>query len=456
MKTGDTAPTSGTAPKPPSTPRPPKDPSNAGRRRLGQRSAAQALPGTEGAKAGGEGEKTDTEPKPAEPPARPEGEGTPDAPKEVVPGEGAPGGGAPGAGEANPGDGVRDPVSRAAVEGFDLDALGDGEDGLSFTDSDDVGMENVKPKILIAGDSGAGKTHFASSADGVCVCLVEPQGFATIKATGRSVLVPGRKGKDGTPRITTADELRAFMRMATSGRLKAAGVRIIVFDSGTEIQQLFIDEILRSKKVPAPAQGGKGPGQPPAKGPPAKGQAPAGKAGAKPDGKAKGPAPEMTQADWGVLASKMRLFLRMVRDLDYIIVMLALTIVIEDEEGGVKIRRVYPNFQGATRQSISAYFNIVGYLYKVALDQAGKVKRYVLVDADERFHTKSFGPVAGIVEADLEAWLTAIADGTELGQAAGAKLPGAARRRLGGRSAAQATPPEADAETDDEEVEEEF
>lgn len=222
-------------------------------------------------------------------------------------------------------------------------------------------------KILIYGDSGAGKTHFASACEGVLVVSCEPQGRATIRSANPKALV--------YPCKTFAD-VRAAIGLALKGSLP--GVRVLVMDSITEIQQMMMDEIVGAK-APKPA--------------------------AK-DGKptTKGPPPEMTKADWGTLAVKMRNFLRTLRDLPFHVVLLALCEPVVEENTG--IRRLYPKLSGSMQTALPAYVNVVGYLYKL-----GEGQRAVLVDGPDQFLTKSFGPLQGIVRADLRAWIASLEGG---------------------------------------------
>lgn len=322
------------------------------------------------------------------------------------------------------------PTTRIAADGFDLSGLGDC--GLDFVVNEDVPLSDTKPKILVYGDSGAGKTHFATNYDGVAVALVEPQGFATIRRVGRKVLVPSFVPKDPTkkaltPRLKTMEHLRQFVTLASSGRLAAAGVKILVFDSLTEIQQLMIDEIM----APAKAEHAKK----------AKERAEQGKTAT----------PEMQKQDWGTLATMMRNFLRTIRDLPYIVVVLALTK--PNEEEGTGVRRIYPNLSGSAQDNCPAYFNIVGFLYKSDAG-AGKVRRLILVDGDERYYTKSYGPITGIVEADLGAWIKALdGDAAATVKAEGARVPGAKRRTLARGTTTAPVAPETPAggETEEEE-----
>lgn len=334
---------------------------------------------------------------------------------------------------------VSNPVAAAAATGFNLAEIGDDSE-LDFGLSD-VDPAKLKLKILLYGDTGAGKTHFSADADGVAVALVEPQGFATIASLKRKVLVPGKKGRAGTPCLRTMDDLREFVKAAASGRLAKAGVTTLVFDGITEIQQMMIDEIQRGKRRAALTVKTEGSTKK------TKAVETEAKPDAKPDAKTKGPAPEMTQADWGTLATMLRNFLRTIRDLPYHVIVTALSQTSEDEVNGVKIRRLSPMLSGSTRATIGQYFNIIGLIYKI--EESGTIRRVVAVDADERYMTKSYGAIVGIVDANLALWLELLAGGDGTAAAAGARLPGQVKRRLGGTKTTKTEETEEEEEEDE-------
>lgn len=231
----------------------------------------------------------------------------------------------------------------------------------------EVASSSMHIKALVYGQSGVGKTHFASKASGVAVCLVESQGFATIRDNHPHALVPG----DGDqPGLSNMAGVREFVKLAKRGVLAEAGVKTLVFDSVTEIQQLMMDEIRDSKS------------------------------------KNRG---VFTKSDWGTLATKMRAFLRLIRDLPYHVIVLGLADHFYDEESGRRI--ISPLVKGSISKEIAGYFNIVGYAYKRQDDNAeGGVGRYILTDGDDRYTAKPFGAIAGVVQPDFDLWLAVIAD----------------------------------------------
>ena len=299
------------------------------------------------------------------------------------------------------------------TEGMASKLAGLGVEGLAFTPAETVDLSAMKIMALLYGDSGAGKTHFAAMADDVVVALVDTQGFATIRSANPAAVVVGNpdKAMQGQPRLQNMGQVREFFRAAAAGKLVQAGVKTLVIDHITELQQLMIDEILAEKRARTapPAQQTKGK---------VAGQANPAPAPAAPQ--PKGPAPEMTKADWGVLATKMRNFLRMLRGLPHHVIVLALAESTQDE--ATQRRLLFPKLSGSAGASLPSYFNIVGYIYKTTID--GQVQRVVLLDGDDRFYTKSYGPLHGIVQADVRLWQRLLAGEDGVAHAQGALPPG--------------------------------
>jgi len=303
------------------------------------------------------------------------------------------------------------------------DAL-DGITGLSFSRAGDVDTSEMNYMILIYGDSGAGKTHLASSCDDVIVALLEPQGFATVRTANPSAIVAGDADVSikGKPRwLKTMQQVRDFFQAAASGRFIKAGIKTIVLDSATELQQMFIDEIVAEKKRRV---------QPTAA--PVAGRTVGQKAApvAAPE-QVKGPAPEMTKQDWGTMAVKWRNFMRMLRGLPYNVVVLALSEPTQDEETGRRF--MFPKLSGSSKAALPSFFNLCLYIYKARVE--GEIVRLCLADADDKFYTKSFGPINGIVKADLREWFTALAGAEADLHVEGARPPGASGS--GGRTIAR-------------------
>jgi hypothetical protein len=218
--------------------------------------------------------------------------------------------------------------------------------------------------ILIYGDPGAGKTHIASTAEAPVVLLTESNGRDTIRRANPDALVFVAE---------SADAVRRFMRAGLGGEFKAAGRRTAVFDSITEVQRLFQDEILAKK--PADAR-------------------------------------TMELQDWGLLTERMRGFCRTLRSLPLDVVATALAEhTVEDAKGAIWSK---PAFSGRKLASeVAQYFNAVGYAYKREVragseaEEVDRSKRHAIdFDPDRRVLSKSHSVLSGIVSgcslADLQ------------------------------------------------------
>lgn len=244
------------------------------------------------------------------------------------------------------------------------------EFSLVLTKAGTVDRGRIRLKALVYGMSGAGKTHFASGASDVAVCLVEAQGFATIRDNHPDAIVLGEPDEDGVPVLTSMEQVREFCLMAKRGVLAEAGIRTLVFDSITEIQQLLVAEILRGKSKNRDV---------------------------------------LSKRDYGTLGTKMRAFLRLIRDLPYNVICLGLADWYYDEESDR--RMLSPLLKGSISKEVAGYFNVVGYAYKRQDENSeSKVEHYILVDGDDRYLTKPFGGLRGVVSPDFDLWLEVAAD----------------------------------------------
>jgi len=249
--------------------------------------------------------------------------------------------------------------------------------------------EAMQLKVLAYGKSGVGKTHFASQAKNVAVCLVERQGFATISKNSPHAIVPSNQeepedGSEVIPYINSMDGVREFLKLAVRGTFAESGITTLVFDSITEIQQLLMVEILDSKSKNKST---------------------------------------FTKADWGRLGSKMRAFLRMVRDLPYHVIVLSLADWVDGDDG----RIMSPLVKGSISKDIAGYFNLVVYCYK-RQDEDGEdaVQHYALADGDDRYTTKPYGGLSGVLVSDFDLWLQVAMDDEDkpLATVEGAPMPG--------------------------------
>lgn len=228
-------------------------------------------------------------------------------------------------------------------------------------------------KIMIFGDSGAGKTWAMSTAGSdLAVLVLERNAIATIKAANPDAQIFYTNNIDG---------VREFMGAAAKGDLAKQGIKRIGIDGLTEIQQLFKDEILAGK--------------------------------GDEDGRNKSDESDksMTMKDWGTLTDKMRRFLRMMRDVRLPIVATALAEHVSDDKGVVYA--VQPAVQGRKlANEMAQYFNVVGYCFKrKKTNEAGEEVVYhrTMVNGPSMYTVKPCPGLTNILEPNIAAWYDAIA-----------------------------------------------
>ncbi|MBU6287640.1 MAG: AAA family ATPase [Chloroflexi bacterium] len=230
---------------------------------------------------------------------------------------------------------------------------------LSFQRGREVKRGDLWFKILLHGDSGAGKTWLASTAPNCVVLLTERNGEQSIRMANPDARYAI---------VNTAQEVREFLSLAQKGELgtKDEPVETLVLDGLTEIQRLLKDEMQSQK------------------------------------------GDEFSIRDWGELTEKMRRLLRLLRDLPYNVVCTALTE--HDTEGDV--RHAFPSFQGKKLYSeVMQYFNVVGYVYKAAPDKAGDAVRHVaMFDGPARIACKNQHPLRGVRPGPVSGWISELRD----------------------------------------------
>lgn len=226
---------------------------------------------------------------------------------------------------------------------------------MQFKRGRDERTEELFYKILLYGESGAGKTWLAAtSGPGTIVVLTERNGEQSVRLANpdaRYVVVG------------TIGEVREILRAAQADLLSSEEdpVTTIVFDGLTEIQRLFKDEMLAIKKSNGEAE------------------------------------PTMSVADWGDLTEAMRRFLRFIRDLPVNVVCTALA---ESEMEG-ETRHVFPAFQGKKLYSeVMQFFNAVGYVYR-----KGPEEHVAMFDGPSRFSCKPSFPLRGTRPGPVVDWL---------------------------------------------------
>ena len=217
-------------------------------------------------------------------------------------------------------------------------------------------------KVLIHGDTGAGKTRIGCTAPKPVILLTESNGLMTVQEANPDAIVV---------ECENLDDARAFIMAAADGTLaEQTGCETIVFDSLTELQRMIHDEIMSRK-----------------------------------EGKPGAPA-RMEIRDWGTLADTMRKMVRQIRNLPFNVVAIALTNHEVDESSGT--RYSLPAFQGRkTPNEIAQYFSAVGYAFREQVVENDKqvVRHRVLFRGPNNYMVKPVGGLAAVEEPDVGTWI---------------------------------------------------
>ena len=258
-------------------------------------------------------------------------------------------------------------------------------------------MDTVMLKLLLYGDSGAGKTWCSSTAPNPCYLLTEPNGLPTIRAANPGAfVVQADEGNGGM------DKVRAFIRAAKDGTLaKETGCETVVLDSLNELQRMLRDEIMDAKR------------------------------GSPQEGK-------FMLQDWGTLTDRMRGLVRAFRDLPFHII--GITHASADNDEATQTRYIQPAFQGKSLPNeIAGYFSAVGFMYRDReKGEDGKVttSHRVLLEGPPSVLCKGLPGLSAIEEPNLQNWLVKLEQyqgGTEPAPVVEAEDPTAPKKRRGRR-----------------------
>lgn len=241
---------------------------------------------------------------------------------------------------------------------------------LTWTKVGDMPADAVKLKLLLYGNSGAGKTWCASTAPKPCYLLTEPNGLPTIRAANPdAVVIQADEAHGGM------NTVREFMRAAMGGELlEQTGCETIVVDSLNELQRMLRDEIMSTKRG-TPQQG------------------------------------IFTLQDWGTLTDKMRGLVRAFRDLPFHIV--GITHASAETDEATQTRYIQPMFQGKSLPNeIAGYFSAVGYMYREHVTGEGNethVAHRVLLEGPASVLSKVLPGLSAVENPDIKGWLARVA-----------------------------------------------
>lgn len=268
-----------------------------------------------------------------------------------------------------------------------------------FDEAVEAGEADTHPKILIAGEHGAGKTHALALAGvrrKMLVAVFEgDQSIQTIRAVS-----PGTK----VLRIKDWNHWRRVAGGLVSGEFATAGYEVFGLDSMTALQEMLIEHIERRKRAVLGAKG------------------------VTADKQGKGAKLEISldKGDWGVIGQTMRGVFTMLRDLGIPVLITIRTVA--DKEDDEVFRRF--NLSGQAKFNVGANSAATAYIYKAETGNAGETQRYAMFSGPENFPCRELAALKGIVKPDAGAWLDALDQPPGEGEdfyIVGAPMPGARR-----------------------------
>ena len=284
---------------------------------------------------------------------------------------------------------------------------------LTFETLKDQGVSNLLMKLLLFGDSGAGKTHTAVTAPKPCVLLTEPNGILSIHSSNPDAVVIDVTKIAAEKDVSPMTVVREFFKAALDGTFQNdLQIETVIIDSLTELQRMLKDEILDQKRGNGSA------------------------------------VVQWTLQDWSTLTDRMRKLIRSIRDLPFNVVCTALAEVNIDEQ---ERRHVVPSFEGKKfANEIAGYFSLVGYVFKQSEEQEGEgqqsiLRHRVLLNGPSTYLTKSISPLNSVEEPNIADWLVRIkghnsgasqpAEVATMGQGKTAKRTTSRRQRASATSA---------------------
>ena len=221
--------------------------------------------------------------------------------------------------------------------------------GIVFEDPSDYTAP--KPKFLIHGISGAGKSHFGATGPKTLWLLTEPQARLAIsyaKELGHA---------HPESRWVLVDSLPKMDSIMKRIQQNADAFEVVVLDSLEELQQICQRQILKKR-------GGE----------------------------------TMELREWGIMNMILIDVCRDLRDLNTTVVVLSKTEAMNTEDGH-RVRT--PMIQGKQlRNMLPGFFNVVGYIYRHATEK-NKYERRILFQGPEDFVVKDHPRLGSVEPANL-------------------------------------------------------
>ena len=201
-----------------------------------------------------------------------------------------------------------------------------------------VSLQEPSPNILIYGESGAGKTTLAGSADAV----PEMRKVLILDIEGGTLSLKDRYPDVDSVRIKTWFDLQQVYDELFAG---GHGYRTIVLDSLTEAQKMSMDTVMRKLVEQHEERDADVPGI----------------------------------REWNINIEQTRKFVRALRDLPLTTIFTALAKQDKNQKTGVT--KTKPSLSGKVADEVAGFLDIVAYLYTKEVD--GEQRRMLLCGATQ-------------------------------------------------------------------------
>lgn len=268
---------------------------------------------------------------------------------------------------------------------------------MRLTRARDVDTSTVFYQILLIGFSGSGKTWKGAEAAQFAI-LLEKNGVNSALHANPDLMLPTFDDEEEPSGVRhyckTLVEVDECLQFARSPEGRDAGIKTILIDGFTEIQQMKKAEML-TKGSNRTKTGG------------------------------------FTKDAWGRLKDWASGWLRKVRDLPVNVVMTALAEYSYDAD---QVRWIEPHVQGSIGADLIGFFTVAAYCFEA------EDRHFGMFSGTAQVRCKKAHPLHGVVDAPVSAWFDAMRSGEDLKQAS-VNVPYAPRTEAERREAAGAGRP---------------